>query len=235
MRVAILIFVISAFCLSESVSASAADSLFSLANKAFEEGRYHDASTMYRQVERAGSRSPQLDFNLGLTLAHLGQDGEALYFLTRAQRDPVTRTVAHQPVHMVRERLMLPAPHEDASGLPIAPIWLWIAGSVLAVAGAVLYALLAHQRTTALVLITGGLILTLAAPLMSALDAADREAMVIRGPAVVFEEYDSLIPTSGAIRSGQTVYVHELRGARLFVKTMDGRSGWIDRHRVRKF
>lgn len=232
------LMLILTFCLvgtGRATGTSSADSLFSVANEAFDDGRYTFAAQTYREILDAGLSSSELDFNLGLTLLRLGRDGEALFHFTKAQREPTVSAHAENQIRLTRERLML-APESDHDLAPlIDPVWIWAVGIIMLSSGVIAYVRPGGSSSLPRLLTVAGLVLTLTAPVISVAASRHGHAMVTRGPAMIYDTFDSLAPSSATVRDGQSLRLHHEQGARVEVTTPDGRRGWVDRHRVSEF
>ncbi len=69
-----------------SLVLSHADSLFNDANRAYEEGRYADASALYETIRDAGLESPELYFNMGDAYFRQGRLGKTILSYRRCLR-----------------------------------------------------------------------------------------------------------------------------------------------------
>jgi tetratricopeptide (TPR) repeat protein len=59
---------------------------FDAANKAYEQGKYADATAAYEKIQRAGASSPALYFNLGNAYLKLNQTGRAIAAYKKARQ-----------------------------------------------------------------------------------------------------------------------------------------------------
>lgn len=234
-RLVVIIMAVLVVTAGRASANEVADSLFARANALFDGGRFADAADAYRSITDAGFDSPALDYNLGLALREIGQSGESLYHLTRAARDPAFRDPASRLAEEVRQEWMLPA---DATATPSGHgfFWWWLVGTGMAAVGVVVALIIPHRsqkwvRGAVIV----GIVLTLAAPLASALRTSGDSAMIVSGPAPAYETFDGLSPAGSPAREGQLVTLVQRRGARTLVRIQDGRSAWLDSHRVREF
>ncbi len=221
-----------------SVSADPpADSVFARGNALYDEGRYAEAADAYRSIAEAGFVSGELQVNLGLALHQLGRSGEALYHLTKAQQMDGTRAYAASHLRFVREELMLPPVDPTTRSRSAFPVWIWFSGIAMILAGLAVTLWLRGEswKLPRRILIGAGVILTLAGPIMSVIVSANDGAIVVSGPASMYDEFDSLTPAGPILNEGQTATIGDRKGARVHVTTANGLNGWIDRYLVREF
>jgi len=63
---------------------SSKEELFSLANLAYQDGRYHEAINGYQTIEVKGISNPDVYYNLGNAYAKSGQEGRAILYYEKA-------------------------------------------------------------------------------------------------------------------------------------------------------
>lgn len=230
-----LLILIGLLCARTATADPAADSLFLRGNALFDDGFYAEAAEVYQDIESRGYASAELDLNLGLALYRSGSPGEGVYYVARAARTPRVEAQARRHLETMRGESSLRQGAIDAAGERSFVVGLWTLGAGLIVIGGVTALAAARMRRGAAVAVAAGIAFTAVSVAWSASAGGTSEGVVVRGPAVVYESYDSLAPSGLVLQEGETVVTRGAMGARIEIAMGGNRKGWIDRHRVREF
>src|SRR5688572_10972453 len=78
---------------------------FDQANRLYEQGKFSEAASLYESMIKAGSRSPEIFFNLGNAYFRQGQLGHALFNYKHAQRANPRDPDVQANLRLTRERV----------------------------------------------------------------------------------------------------------------------------------